>query len=381
VANAVYLELSNTIPSYCQQRQNYCGPAVAAMILEGYPPAQGQPVDHPESQGTLYSAIQGNNGEKLVPFWSANKGTDPAGMAVTLSEFGPPTQWVVEYQPDWHDVMYAVVHSVGQTQYPVAVLIFGFLHWIVVDGYVTDVDPLRSNRVLLLTVDSVDPLPECGNGIALGTRSRSDGWLWSAYYWHDAETGAGGSQWNRNFLGVIAESASVGSVSVVSQPDRGQVIRPDAAMQRAVAWLQSGAGDPLSAELLGLSALDATLVNADQYGYYIVSFGEERAVRGVVLVNAYNGSFLQVSVFGGTFQYLTQAEAWAVIAERFALEVGASFEEQPPPDVVAEMIFRPSAQTLSLAFPVWQFRSGHGVVRVTQQGRAFGEFTPSPGGF
>jgi hypothetical protein len=351
------------------------------MILEGYPPAQGQPVDHPESQCALESAIQANNGEKQVPFWYANKGADPVGMAVTLAEYGPETQWVVEYQLGWQDVMYAVLYSVEQTQYPAAVLIFGFTHWIMIEGFVADLDPARNSRVVLLTVDSVDPLPQCGGGISSGTRSRSDGWLWSAYYWHDVETRARGSAWNGNFLAVIAASASAGSVSVVAQPERGKIIRPDAAKQRAVAWLQSNAGDPLSAELRGLSAFDAIVVNADQYGYYLVSFGEDGAARGVVLLNAYNGAFLQVSVFGGTFNYLTRSEAWALVAERFAVEFDATVEDQPP-DVVAEMVFRPSAQTLSLAFPVWQFRRDHGpVVRVTQQGKLFGEFGPAPGGF
>jgi hypothetical protein len=49
----VYLETPNTVPSYCQENEIWCGAGTAQMILEGYPGG----AEHPFPQTHIWSRI------------------------------------------------------------------------------------------------------------------------------------------------------------------------------------------------------------------------------------------------------------------------------------------------------------------------------------
>ncbi len=116
------------------------------------------------------------------------------------------------------------------------------------------------------------------------------------------------------------------------------------------------------------------LVNAKHKGYYIVPLGYEegRLSQGAVLLNAYNGDFLEVGVFQKPIKYLSEDRA-VKIAINYLCACKYTREK-----IQVRLIFQPSEQTQSRFLPLWEITVEEVTVYITQEGTVFEQLTPLP---
>lgn len=105
-------------------------------------------------QNTLYTS----NHSHSQPGWA----TDPDGLCYTLNDnnTNPKVPGFLVYKFDIeHDLTWRVIFTLYHYKVPVASLVFGCGHWIVVKGYSTDVDPQKTNNYTLNGLYIDNPWP------------------------------------------------------------------------------------------------------------------------------------------------------------------------------------------------------------------------------
>jgi len=365
----VYLETPNTVPSYCQETDIWCGAASGQMILEGYPNG----VEHPFSQTDVWNHIQAHKDDSGV-----NWATDPDGLSTTLGDFGPEGHWVVFSNTNAQSLTFSMTYWMTQRRFPSAALVYGFQHWVVIDGFTTDVDPTTSSTVNLQYIDIVDPWnPPCASATHGGIRQFMTGANWYSNYWYTPGNIAG-SKWNGKYVAVVEPPLREGVAKAPTEVSEGRVIPAAEARERAVRFLKEL---PLKERrgyytLQRNAALQPMLVNQERKGYYIVPFGYEEGeiAQGAVLINAYEGGFQEVGVFQKPVKFLSEARA-----VKLALSYLCSCD-RPKSEVRSQLVFRPSQQTQSRFLPVWEVTVGKIAVYLTQEGIIFDRLTPlTPG--
>jgi len=90
-----------------------------------------------------------------------------------------------------------------------------------------------------------------------------------------------------------------------------------------------------------------------------------------VLVNAYTGALEEITTFGAPIRYLSQQEAFDVVAS--ALRVGRSRLKAAE----ATLMFAPGDITHIRAYPYWRIRVGRRSLYVDQLGKLYGNFLVS----
>lgn len=365
----VYLETPNSVPSYCQETDIWCGAATGQMILEGYPNG----VEHPFAQTDVWNHIQTHKDDPAVG-WA----TDPDGLSDTLGELGPEGHWVVFSNSNAQSLMFSMTYWMTRRQFPSAALVYGFQHWVVIDGFTTDVDPTSSSTVNLQYVDIVDPWnPPCATATHGGIRQFMTGSNWYSNYWYTPGNIAA-SKWNGKYVAVVEPPVREGVAKAPREVSEGRIIPASEARERAVRFLKEL---PLKERrgyytLQRNTALEPMLVNRERNGYYIVPFGYEQGQisQGAVLINAYEGGFQEVGVFQKPVKFLPEARA-----VKLALSYLCSCE-RPKSEVRSRLVFRPSQQTQSRFLPVWEVTVGKTLVYLTQEGTIFDTLTPlAPG--
>jgi len=365
--HGVYLQVPNSIPSYCQETNIWCGAAVVQMILEGYPGG----VEHPFTQTHIWNRIVAHRDDPGV-----NWATDPDGLRDTLMELGgdPGVNWNIFPNPNAQSLIYSVTYWMTRRHYPTAVLVYGFQHWVMIDEFTTDLDPTTNSVVNLQWIQIVDPWnPPCPTSASGGVKSLMTGANWYTNYWYTPGNIAA-SKWNGNYIAVIEPPLEEGVANAPKQVVKGKVISEGAAKELAMKWFKEfriDKRDPYTI-LRDSEPLQPLLVNPEHRGYYIVPFGikEGEFVQGAVFVNAYNGDFQEVGVFQKPIKYLYKDQA-----VKIALNYLRTDKREK---VRAQLIFQPSEQTQSRFMPVWEIMVDEVIVYVTQEGKVFDKLTPLP---
>lgn len=157
---------------YGEELYNWCGPAVAQIIMRNYPTAPLL-----KAQDEIWPVIQAN---KVETMWHS----DPQGVKEAMNRLNPPPYpegplpLPQGYREGWHiynvtnknDLMYEIAFWITKKHYPVAVLLSTSPHnnmmgheerWVIVYGIETDVDPtIQDNTSInLLKVHYIDPSP------------------------------------------------------------------------------------------------------------------------------------------------------------------------------------------------------------------------------
>jgi hypothetical protein len=229
--HSVYLETSNTVPSYCQETDIWCGAATTQMILEGYPGG----TEHPFTQTHIWNRIQVHRDDLAV-----NWATDPDGLRDTLMELGgdPGVSWNIYANSNAQSLMYSVTYWMTGRHFPTAVLVYGFQHWVMIDGFTTDVDPTTSTTINLQSIEIVDPWnPPCPAATSGGVRSLMTGANWYGNYWYMPGNIAA-SKWNGNYIAVIEPPVREGMAKAPRQVEEGRIIAEGAAKEYAMRWFQ-----------------------------------------------------------------------------------------------------------------------------------------------
>lgn len=375
--HTVSLEVPNTVPSYCQEAGNWCGAATGQMALEGYPGG----VEHPFTQTQVWNTIVTYRDDP-----GANWATDPDGMRDMLMDLGgdPGVHWSIFSDPTAATVMHDITFWMTIREYPTPVLVdpggspYGsFQHWVLIEGFVTDVDPTANPAATLQFIDIVDPWnPPCPANTSGGIRQTVSGATWYTTYW-GSPGNYPASKWHGNYVAVVEPPEKEGVVRAQLQVQEGEVISRDEARERAMKYMEElrFRERPAYAVLKDTVALEPLLINPRQGGYYLVPFGYEEGQlsQGAILVNAYSGDFEEIGAFERPFAYLDQRRALR-LAGSYLCDCEA--DEKRLRDARADLVFQASAQARSRFLPVWRVSLRDETVFVTQEGLVFEAFVP-----
>jgi len=366
----VYLQVPNSVPSYCQETNIWCGAACAQMILEGYPGG----VEHPFTQTHIWNRIQAHLDDPGV-----NWATDPDGLRDTLMELGgdPGVYWSIYANSNAQSLMYTVAYWMTRRLFPVATLVYGFQHWVVIVGVTTDVDPRLQSSVSLQFIEIIDPWnPPCPTAISGGVKSWMSGSNWYSNYWYTPGNIAA-SKWNGNYLAIVEPPVKEGLAKAPKQVEQGRVISESEAVEMAMSWIKKlniYKREPYTL-LSKTKPLKPFLTNAKYKGYYLVPLGYEEGMisQGAVLINAYNGDFQEVGIFQRPIKYLTEE-----LAVKIALNYLCACKDRDIRQARAMLIFEPSEQSKSRFLPIWQITVEQMTVYVTMEGKVFEKLTILP---
>lgn len=387
-------EVEVQVPLYCQKDPIWCGAAVTQMIVESYR------VSIPHDQSVFWYCIQRHKSDPGV-----NWATDPEGLMRCLNRYMPSDgggEWAVRADKSFGREMYAVLYWMSLLRHPAPVLIWNQQHWVIVTGFVSDVDPATHERILLRFIEFNNPWPPCRGGITEGgVYHYASAAQWKAnYFWGPVDLRP--SKWYGKYVAVLYVSryareltGAVGAgepplgpgryihIPLLELPERaggecvapdmvrqGTPLPPEAASEYALRWIAEyrlHEKGPLGALREG-EPLEPLLVNPSGGGYYIVPFGSGRVATAGIAVNAYTGEFLDASVFRAPIRYIYAGEA----AEILEGELGI------PPEGRQELVFTPTEWVLDTLFqPLWKFElEGVGTFYLDQAGRIYR--TPPP---
>ena len=130
--------LSGNVPLYGQEQCVWCGAASAQMARNGYP----NPADRLfYTQLSLWNTIQVHNSTAPA---DSGWATDPHGLTGCLQSLSnPPGVHWVEFSNSSRDaLLFTILYWMNRREFPTPVLVNQGGHWIVIVGFVTDVEPL-----------------------------------------------------------------------------------------------------------------------------------------------------------------------------------------------------------------------------------------------
>lgn len=389
---------------HTQDLGNYCGAAVASMILAAHNSAPSL-----LDQEYLWSKIQANNLTGLPRNWA----TEPQGLAKTLNDLGAPNYGV--NQPiDQGQGTASVLKSLYQFNSPAAALVFRSAHWIIVNGIQTDIEPMGNNwKIEGVWVQNPfyhipqNPPPHdlndhCGGGSSLGDDDQfwtyEDEWLkyFRGCQYDDTQT---------KFISVTPASApavmaaNIGTSEVQSTPfptvaeippmQGGlKIISP----QQAVEFSQAGLK---RYNLLQYRFIDSALKNAvpgkpilvnetDQLNtyYYLIPYEVSKAVIVHTKVDARFGAFRGLQLLNKPLQnpFLSKDRVLKLIlGKRFEIPdvVGRVILFPGIVSVSTMLVWRPCLESMSPYVPFYQINIGPHVIYVRVDGEVFTKLTPA----
>jgi hypothetical protein len=374
-------DLSGNVPLYGQEQCVWCGAASGQMARNGYP----VPADRLfYSQLSLWNTIQLNN--STAPADSA-WATDPHGLTGCLQSLSNPpgVHWVEFANTSRDALLFMVLYWMNKREFPAPVLVNKGGHWIVIVGFVTDVEPLTGTNPTLQMITVHDPEPH-----NVGTATTQSGAQWFSGYWNGSIIYSG--TWLNQYVAVVEPPIEQGRMRVKRVTRTGRkLLSPSQALEAARKWItelklaeQPQYGllahrdvHPLEPMVVRDQPPRSRARNVPHY--YIVPFGfkhefHERGsglARVCVLVNAYTGAFEEVTAFGSPIRYLPREEALGVVAA--ALHMSSERLRN------AEMtlMFQPSDITHVRTYPFWRVTIGRRTVYVDQLGQLYGKLLPS----
>jgi hypothetical protein len=364
-----------------QEQCTWCGAASGQMIRGGYP----NPADRAfYTQLYIWNTIQVYN--SIAPADSA-WATDPHGLTGCLQSLSNPpgVHWAEFANASRDTVLFDILFWLNRREFPCAVLINKGGHWVVIVGFVTDVEPIAGSTPTLQSIDVYDPEPH-----NVGTHTTFTGAQWFGGPWNGSIIYTG--TWFNQYVAVVEPPIEQGKVQVEQVMRTGRRLLSAAqAAEYAVRWIDElKLAERSTYSLLGREDVGHTeplLVREETGGrrvrnvpqYYIVPFGfnsefgdrGSRTARVCVLVNAYTGNLEEVTAFGKPVRYLPREEALDVVASAMQTD------REQLRDAEASLMFQPSDITHVRSFPFWRVRVGDRTLYVDQLGKLYGKLLPS----
>jgi hypothetical protein len=375
-------DLSANVPLYGQEQCIWCGAASGQMSRNGYP----NPADRLfYLQSDVWNAIQVRNSTAPA---DSGWATDPHGLTATLQDLANPpgVHWVEFANTNRDTVLFDILFWMNVRQYPSPVLVNQGGHWVVIVGWVTDVEPVGGSSPTLQSITVNDPEPH-----NVGTVTTYTGAQWFGGPWNGSIIYSG--TWFNQYVAVVEPPIKRGKVRVTEVPRTGTKLlsaaQALASARRAVAAIDRD-NQRLRAFFAkrGVKAFEPQLVREETPGrrgrksvphYYIVPFGfeEESGQRGThlarasVLVNAYTGDLEEITTFGSPIRYLPAEDALDVVAR--ALRVS----REKLQSAQATLMFAPGDITHIRSYPFWRVQIGRRTIYVDQLGKLYGKFLPA----
>lgn len=396
---------------HTQDIHNYCGAAVASMIL-----AANNPAPILLDQENLWSAIQENNLKNLPRNWA----TEPQGLAQTINEqaqaFGLATNYAVNKPTDKEQGSKDILKSLYEFNRPAAALVFKSAHWIVVNGVQTDVEPIPGDtwNIEGFWVQNpfhhrpTDPPPHkiddlCGTGSSLGDDDQF--WTYTDDEWLRYFRGCQYDDSQTKFISVTPTiapavmAAQIEATEVQPSPpppvvamaptqDGLKIISP----QQAIEFSQIGLR---RYNLFQYGFIDRALKNAvpgkptlvnetDQLNayYYLVPYEVGKAVIVHTKVDARFGGFRGLQLLNKPLPnpFLSKDRALKLIlGKRFELPdvVGRVILFPGIVSVAPMLVWRPCLESMSPYLPFYQINVGPHVIYIRVDGEVFTKLTPA----
>lgn len=361
-----------SVPEYSEEALNWCGPATAQMIMEGYPSSACSVL-----QEDIWAQVLLGKTEAL---WD----TDPAGMRSALKTLCPPPgTWSVYHKPDPADLMFRVAYWMTRNNFPVALVKDTVAHntytahsehWVAIRGIITDADPTTTSSVNLEFVWFNDPSP-ANLGDPAVVRFVT-GTQWYAEFQPVTKVG---SSYHGEHVAVIEPPVVSGVAIAKAKLLFGSLISADQAKEFASRWIKEKKLYDIETYkiLANAKPLPPLLVNRNHGGYFIVPYSTDgKLAQAAVIVNAYNGDFEEVGAFK-PLRYLDENQAANIALQTLKISPpsgpgGINPQPEPPKELyVAELVFPEGQQVVSRYFPIWQITANRKTVGVTQQQEIF----------
>jgi hypothetical protein len=357
-----------SVPEHSEEALTWCGPAVAQMVMEGYPGGACTVL-----QEDIWAQVLSSKTEAI---WD----TDPAGMRGALKTLCPPPyNWSIYHKVDPAELMFKVAYWMTSNSFPVALVkdtvahnaIAGHTeHWVAIRGIVTDADPTTTTSVTLENVWFNDPCPETLGDPAVVRFVTGTQW----YDEFEPVTKVG-SSYHGQYVAVIEPPAVSGVALAKIKVLFGTLITADQARESAARWIKEKKLYAFESYkvLAKAKPLPPLLVNQMHGGYYIIPYSTDgRQALAAVIVNAYTGEFEEVGAFKPV-QYLEKKQAIEIAMQAL----------KPPPDrksntagpqpdpPTAELVFPRGQQVVGRYFPLWQVNVNRQTIGVSQQQHVF----------
>jgi hypothetical protein len=376
---AMAYDVQLTVPLYGQENNIYAGPASAQMVMNSYPPP-GTPMYF--AQSVIWTSIQSHNSGE--PGWA----TDPQGMQGALLELNPPPvgTWSIKSYDVKEDLTFQVLFWMNYNNYAVPTLVNSGYHWVVVVGYVTDIEPIYGSDPELIEITINNPWP-----IGSGQVETMEDDIWYSTYWANPVDNPG--TWYQKYVAVIEPPDAAGTVSFTPVDRRGiDEISSEAALQYAETWINQlnlAAKDPSYADLnnedkanyaplLVREGLSFGISDRNVPYYYIIPYYvrtnaedisafDNEVVDGVkvcVIVNAFTGRYEEVASFRSPIKYIYKAEALEIAAEALGVETRA---------LDGTLVYEACALSQSRMCPFWEimYKEKETFVYVDQLGKVY----------
>ena len=307
-----------TVNAHAEEDTLSCGPAALETIMDSYPtgsyPADPTPCTDSSQTfiGGRIAALQGEGG------WNA----EPAGMRNALTEICPPTGggWSKFARDTREELTFSIAYWMKKRRFPAAVLLSTEAHnafaahqehWVTVTRIDTLEDPETSSTVTLLSVTIVDQFPSVS--VVPHIRNLS-GAEWAAEL--KAVTKPGLS--TGKFIAVIEPPPSSGRAVASPLPVSGTLISAERAARAALQFARGARRKPekFLRTLAKLRPQRPLLIDPDHGGYYLIPFARSgQAPSMAILVNAYNGAYMEAAQFDP--QSFLSEDAARASAQRF----------------------------------------------------------------
>jgi hypothetical protein len=394
------INLSGNVPLFGQQSCCWCGAASAQMIMDGYPNAadrklypQGPPTV-PPGLTNCWDVIQAHNSTDPTDA-SLHWCTDPKGLRDCLMTLNPPPNnhnWVVFAYANRDTTMFEVLYWMNQNNYPVAALINGGGHWVVIIGYITDIQPLLNTSPTLQQITFLDPEPH-----NVGTTTTMTAAQWYATPYANPVGFAG--TWHNQYVAVVEPPSIKSTIKVIEIKRTGkEIISPKEAIanaKKAIDALELEKDSPHAIiKMKGIRNLQPLLVREEIKSgleketvpyYYIVPYGFEgetghcgvHLARLCVIINAHTGKFEEITTFGAPIRYLPQDEAIDIVAKAFHFKTEETTKMLAEKAITATLMFQPSEITHIRTYPFWKIATKEQSVYVDQLGKLYGTIEPA----
>lgn len=357
------------VPSYCQLSSHRCGAACAQMIIQFCCEKETPPV-----VPDWYDNLTSNQEHILRKFndewngWmkdyhqtydipSPYKHPDAVKEAIMELKDGAPGHFVIFHDTDGAKVMHDMLYWMKEMAYPSATMKQGS-HWVLVYGFITDLEPTMDNTVELEQISIIDPLcypcPDPASG-GNNVPDISPGG-WEANYWREGVRLWSGKPYHGEYVAVVEPPVTKGRVKIKKAyvGKKEEIISVESAIKKVKGYVRERKLTEYRVLNFMTKASPQTpfLVewpDNNRY-YYLVPFAIEKGgpAKAVMILNPYNGNYQECGTLCRPISFVSREEAVRLTLKKVGIRVYKK--------LTTSLKYAYSNLTYSHYYPFWEIK-------------------------